>query len=139
MSLSAFLMTGHDDASRVLSVSSYREPAMQPRINYAPDNGDLHGSVPLGWSYQQTVLAFNVFDEVGTSEATMRVKIAELTAALGRLAYPVTVTVDDADPETWTCDPGAVVAVDDRNSFDLQDHRPMWAVTIPAYPIRSVA
>lgn len=137
MTLSPLLLCGHDDPSRVLSVSTYREPAMQPRINYAP-TGDDHGDTPLSWSYQETVLAFNVFDEGGASEATMRAKIAQLVAALGRLTYTATITVGDADPETWTCRAGAVAPVDDRTSFDLQGHRPMWAVTIPAYPIRSV-
>lgn len=137
MSLSALVLTGHDNPSRFLSVSSYRDPAMQARIAYAP-TGDGHGDMPLGWSYQETLLAFNVFDENPSSEADLRSKIAELTAALGRLIYPVTVTVADAAAETWTCRAGSIAPVDDRTSSDLQTHKSAWAVTIPAYPIRSV-
>lgn len=109
---------------------------MQARITYAP-TGDSHGDLPLGWSYQESLLGFNVFAELEDTEAEARVKIAELVAALGRLSYEVTVTVGDADPETWTCRPGNVAAADDRTSTDLQSHHPIWAVTIPVYPIRS--
>lgn len=137
MTLSALVLTGHDDPTRALSIASYREPAMQPRITYAP-SGDEHGDTPLSWSYQEIVHSFNVFDEGSDSEATTRAKIAELTAALGRLTFPMTITVDDADPETWVCRAGAVTPVDDRNSTDLQTHEALWAVVIPAYPIRSV-
>lgn len=136
MSLSPFVLCGHD-ATRDLSVTAYREPSMQPRVSYAP-TGDGHGDMPLAWSYQEVVHAFNVFDEAAESETAMRAKIAELTAALGRLRYEITITVDDADPEMWDCRAGAVAPVDDRNSYDLQAHNPLWAVTIPAYPIRSV-
>lgn len=132
------LLTGHDDPARDLSVTSYRDPAMQARITYAP-TGDHHGDVPLSWSYQETVLAFNVFDELSDTEDAMRLKVAELVEAVGHLSYTVTITVDDASAETWTCRPGAVVAADDRTSTDLQTNRPVWTVAIPAYPIRSVA
>ena len=137
MTLAPLILAGND-TTRSLSIATYREPAMQPRITYAP-TGDTHGDMPLSWSYQETLHAFNVFDEGSTSEATTRAKIAELVAALGRLTYTMTVTVDGAPAETWTCRPGTVAPVDDRNSTDLQTHDALWAVTIPAYPIRSVA
>lgn len=132
-----FVCAGND-TTRDLSVTSYREPALAPRITYAPV-GDSHGDVPLGWSYQETILAFNVFDEGSTTEDQMRVKIALLAAALARLSYEVTVTVNGAHAETWTCRPGTVTAADDRTSTDLRNHRPVWSVAIPAYPVRSVA
>lgn len=138
MTLDAFVLCGHD-ATRDLSVTAYREPAMQPRIQYAP-TGDQHGDTPLGWSYQEAILSFNVFNEtVGDTEDDMRGKIAELGAALGRLSYTVAVTIGDAGAETWTCRPGTVAPVDDRDSIDLRSARPLWAVTIPVHPVRSVA
>jgi hypothetical protein len=127
---------GFGRGSSAARPGGYREPAMQARINYAP-TGDAHGDVPLSWSYQETVLSFNVFDELSTTEAAARAKIATLVAALGRLSYTVTITVDGATAEVWTCRPGSVVPVDDRTTFDLQSHRAVWTVTIPAYPIRS--
>ena len=137
MSLTPLLLTGHDDASRVLSVSDYSEPPLQARITYAPD-GDAHGSMALGWSYQQTLLGFSVFKESAASETAARAAIAELAAALGRLSYTVTITVGDAAPETWTCDPGSIAPAGGRSFNDLKTYDNAWAVTIPAYPIRSV-
>lgn len=137
MSLSPLLLCGHDNPSRLLSVSGYREPGLQARISYAP-TGEGHGDIPLAWSYQQTLHGFNVFDELGTTEADAREKVAELAAAIGRLSYSITVTIDDADPETWTCDPGSIAPADDRSYTDLVNHNNIWAVQIPAYPIRSV-
>lgn len=138
MSLPALVLTGHDDASRVLSVSDYTEPALQARITYAPD-GDTHGSLALGWSYQQAILGFSVFKESAASEAEARAAIAELAAALGRMRYTVTITVNDADPEAWTCDAGSIAPAGGRSFNDLKTHDNAWAVTIPAYPVRSVA
>jgi hypothetical protein len=137
MSLPALLLTGHDDPARLMSVASYREPSMQPRITYAP-TGDAHGDMPLGWSYQETVIAFNVFCERPATEADARSAIAEVAAALGRLNYTMTITVNGAAPETWTCRPGSIQAADDRTSTDMGTHENVWGVAIPAYPIRSV-
>lgn len=131
------VLTGHAEPTRFLSVSDYQEPALQPRITYAPES-DVHGDLPLGWSYQQSILGFNVFYEGGSSETVMRAKIAELVAALGRLSFTTTVTVNDADPEAWTCNPGSVTAVGGRTRTDMRLYNPVWSVAIPVYPIRSV-
>jgi hypothetical protein len=137
MTLSPLVLTGHDDPTRSLSVTDYREPAMQARITYAP-TGDAHGDVPLSWSYQETLLNFAAFAETATSEADARAKVADLTAALGRLSYTVTITVNGATPEVWTCRPGTVAPADSRTYSDMVSGKPVWAVSIPAYPIRSV-
>jgi hypothetical protein len=136
MSLSALVLTGHDDPTRYLSVSDYTDPAMQARITYAP-TGDAHGDVPLSWSYQETLINFAVFAETATSESDARGRIATLTSALGRLSYPVTITVNGATPEVWTCRPGSIALTEARNSTDLLSGKPVWAVSIPAYPVRS--
>lgn len=136
MTLDPLVLTGHAEPTRILSVSDYQEPAIQARINYAPD-GDGHGSMPLSWSYQESILGFNVFYEGRTSEAEMRSRIATLTAALGRLSFETTVTVSDADPEVWTCRPGSVTPVGGRSLSDLRLFNPVWSIAIPVYPIRS--
>lgn len=136
MSLTPLVLTGHGDPTRALSVSNYQEPAMQARVTYAP-TGDEHGDMALGWSYQQALLSFSVFAEED-SEADARAAIAELVAALGRLGYETTVTTNDADAETWTCDPGSVVPAGDRTAADMRNFTNEWVVTIPVYPIRSV-
>lgn len=136
LSLTPLILTGHADVDAVLSVSNYREPAMQPRINYAPTT-DQHGDMPLGWSYQEALLSFTVFP-VSTTETDARAKIATLVAAVSRLTYSVHITVNDAADEQWTCRPGTVVPIDDRTFTDMKTFDAEWAVTIPAYPIRSI-
>jgi hypothetical protein len=137
LGLSPLLLTGHDDPARLLSVSDYQEPAMQPRIQYAPSSDDVSGEMPLGWVWQDSILGFNVFAE-GVAESTMRSSIAELAAAVARLSYETTVTVNDAAPETWVCRPGSVTPVGGRTLVDMRLHNPVWSVAIPVYPIRSL-
>jgi hypothetical protein len=137
LSLSPLVLAGHD-VTRALSVSDYQEPAMQPRIQYAPSSDDVSGEMPLGWVWQDSILGFSVFAEDADTESDLRGRIAELTAAVARLSYETTVTVNDADPEVWSCRPGSVTPVGGRTSADLQDHTSVWSVAIPVYPIRSV-
>lgn len=134
----ALVLTGHTDAARFLSVSDYQEPAIMPRITNAPA-GDDHGEVPLAWSWQDSILGFNVFYEGGTSEAEMRSRIAVLTAAISRLTYQTTVTVSDADAETWTCRPGSITPIGGRTRTDMRLFNPVWSIAIPVHPVRSVA
>jgi hypothetical protein len=136
-SLSLTPLVIKSDRTTGLTLVSYREPAMQPRIKYAPTSDWQHGDLALGFTYQQVVLSFQVAARTAASEAVARSAIAELVAALGRLSYLVTVTLAGAPAETWTCDPGAVVAVDDRQYADLAHHDPAWQISIPAYPVRS--
>lgn len=137
LSLSPLILTGHDDPTRVMSVADYMEPALQARINYAP-TGDGHGDMPLGWSWQESLLNFSVFLENAASESAARAAVATVVAAVSRLSYTATVTVNGASPETWTCRPGSVVPAGDRTTSDLRTHANVWAVSIPVYPVRSV-
>lgn len=137
LSLSALVLCGHNDPSRFLSISDYTEPGRQPRVSYAPQSDDIPDT-PLGFTWQEALIGFNVFNENATGESDTRSKIADLSTALARLSYSVTITVNDADPETWTCRPGAVVPAAGRTLTDLQTHGDVWSVSIPAYPIRSL-
>lgn len=130
------VLTGHADPSRYLSISDYSEPAMQTRVSYLTSD-DLP-DMPLGWTWQTPTLGFNVFYDGMVSEATMRARVATLLSRVARLSYEVTVTVGDADPETWTCQPGSVVPVGGRTLSDLRRFDLLWSVTIPVYPIRSL-
>lgn len=120
-----------------LAVEGYTEPAMRPRTTYAPDSDWVNGSMPLSMVWQESILGFTVFADAAASEAEARSWIADLVQALGRLRYPVTVTVGDAAPETWVCGPGTVAPAGGRSRADLQDHNNVWEVTIPCQPIRS--
>lgn len=139
LTLPALVMLGHPDASLALGVTDYTEPAMQPRINYAPTSGYVHGEQALGWAWQETMLNFSVSTFNQPSENASRTLVAELRTAITQFSYTVTVTVDGAAAESWTCRPGSLVPAGSRSLADVTHHRPVWAVSIPCHPIRSVA
>ena len=137
LSLSALVLSGTDDANAI-GVTDYTEPSTQPRITYAPDSAYIPGSQPLAATWQQTILGFNVVTDQATSEATSRTKLAELRAALAQFSYTVAVVVDGAPSETWTCLPATITPLGARTYMDLIGHDPVWSVTIPCYPIRTI-
>lgn len=137
LELEPLVLYGHGSEPG-LGVSDYTEPAMRPRIGYAPDSEWIHGSQPLSVVWQESILGFNVFPDEAESETEARQWLAVLVQAVGRLRYTVTVTVDDAPPETWVCTAATVSPVGGRTSVNLRDHDPVWEVTIPCQPIRSI-
>ena len=120
-----------------LGVTAYSEPAILPRINYAPDSPYLHGSTALGWTYDQAVLNFTVGTMLSATEAEARGHIATLRAAVSRLSYNVTVNVDGAGDEVWACTVGAVTPVGPRDMVNIRTHKTEWNVSIPCYPVSS--
>jgi hypothetical protein len=136
LSTTPLVMSGNDGAATSLKVTTYRAPAMQARIRYAPSSEYVHGDTALAWSWQQTILAFEVTTRGAATEAAAKAAVAELVAAVARLNYTVTVT-EDGVAETWACDPGTVAPRDDRNRVDLEHHSTVWSVTIPCHPVRS--
>lgn len=137
LSLSPLLFVGSGDGQ--LGITDYREPAMQPRLRVAPASDFIHGEIPLAWSYQQTILEWS-FATFGTTEAESRTLVAEVRAAVTQgLSFPVTVTVNGAPAETWSCNPGQVVSETPRTYENLRDSDPTWLVSLPCYPIREVA
>lgn len=140
LSLADLVLGGQDGTGGLLAITDYTEPATQARINYAPESDFVHGSLALGYTWQQTLLSFEVAPFGPTGEQETRTAVAALVAAVSQFpAYEVTVTVGNAAPETWQCDPGSVVPGGARTYVDLRDSDPFWRVSIPCYPIRSVA
>ena len=137
MGLGPLVMSGDDDLDTVLSVISYQEPALQARVKYAPSSDWVHGEMALGFTWQQVMLNFEIATLDAASEAASREAIAELMAAIGRLSFKTTITVNDAAPEVWSCQPGSLAPVSDRSFNDMVNHDPSWALSIPAYPVRS--
>lgn len=139
MALPDLVIDGQQPLSGDLGLVSYQEPALQPRIKYAPTSDWVHGEMALGFTYQQVMLQLDVTTPNATTEAQARAAIAALAAALGRLSFTTTVTIDGATPETWSCQPGSVSPAEARTYVDLVHHRPVWQVSIPAQPLRSYA
>lgn len=136
LSLSALVCSGKRDGSPLL-LTDYAEPAMQARVGTSPDSEWVHGSQALSWAWQQTILSFSVMADAST-EAAARAVIAELRAAVTQgLNYSVTVSVSDADAETWRCQPGSVTPAGSRSLADMRRPVNVWNVTLPCYPVRS--
>lgn len=136
LTLDPLVCSGSRDASDFW-ITDYAEPAMQARVDYVPDSRWVHGSDPRAWSWQQTLIPFTVMANAST-ETEARAKVAELRAALTQgLTFEVTVSVSDADDEVWTCNPGSVSPVGSRTRTNMRFVNDEWAVSIPAYPVRS--
>lgn len=132
------VLIAHDDEGEtVLGVTGYSEPARQVRNRYAPPSDFAHGQVPLGFTYQQSLLTFEVvpFD---ATETQGKAAVLELEAAVARLSYEVTVTVNGAPTYTWTCTAGSVLPVGARSYVDLKYANPSWAVSLPCHPVPEI-
>lgn len=132
------VLSGVDDANPI-GITDYTEPAEVPRVAYAPDSNYVHGSMPLSVALQQTIVGFAVCTTAAATESASRALIAELREAVRQFSFTVTVEVDDAPAETWTCHAGSVTPVGSRTTANLRDHDPEWSVTIPAQPVRVTA
>jgi hypothetical protein len=131
---SPLVLSGSDDANEI-GVVAYAEPAIQSRVGYAPDSAWIHGSQALSSSYQQTILGFDVVTDKAASEAASRALIGDLREAISQFAFTVTVTVDGATPEIWSCNAGSIIANEARTYPNIGNSNPVWSVTIPCYPI----
>lgn len=138
LTLPALVLLGHGTAPG-LAVEGYTEPTLRPRVAYAADSDWVDGSMPLSMSWQESLIGFSVFADAAASEAQARGWIAELVRALGRLRYLVTITVNNAPAETWTCAPGSVTPTGSRTSANMRDYDQVWEVSIPCQPIRAIA
>lgn len=132
-SLSPLVFSGVRD-STVLGIVGYQPPATQWRIGYAPDAADVHGSEPVSAAYQQAILGFDWLRALGSTETQVQASRKEVEAALAQFSYTVTTQVSGAPAEVWAADPGSQVP-SARTYVDLANRSPVFAVTIPVYPI----
>lgn len=135
LALSALTLSAANDAT-ALGVVSYAEPAVAQRIEWAPDSKYVHGSQSLSSAYEHSMLNFEAGTNLATTEAASRALFAEIRAAINQFTYTVTVTVDGATAEVWTCQPGSLGAVS-RSYEDLRSHSVVRPVSIPCHPVPS--
>lgn len=138
LALVPLVMSAANDGTP-LGITDYAEPAILPRITYAPDSAYEHGSMPLARVWQDTIVGFEVTTDLAVTEAAARLLVAELRQAVSQFAFTVTVTVDGAPAETWTCHTGTVQPVGSRTFSNIENHDPTWSVTIPAHPVPAIA
>lgn len=135
--LGPLVLSAEDDANP-LGITAYSSPGRIGRVTYLPDEPDIHGSIPQAGSLQQGVISFGVL-ATAASESVMRSLIGPLEQALGQLNYTVTETIGDAAPRVYPAVMGSIELANNagRTYEDLRDSDPVYAVTIPVYPIPS--
>ena len=117
-------------------ITNYREPQLQTRRRTV-EADDIHGERTQAWKWQQSILAFDVVTDDSATESESRALVTEIRAAISRLSYAVTVTVNGATAEVWSCTVGDANYTDDRTYANLVAHNPVISVSIPCHPVRS--
>lgn len=120
--------------SNELGVVSYQPPALQRRVAYAPDSGDVDGSEAVSSSWQQSLLSFDWVRDAAASETQVQASYDEVAAALAQFSFTVTTKVSDAPSRVWSADSGSLVP-SPRTYEDMANLNPVYAVTIPVQPI----
>lgn len=134
LSLSALVFSA--SLGTTLGVVDYQPPATQWRLSYAPDSINVHGSELIGAAYQQSILGFDWVREAGSTETQVQASRVEVAAALAQFSFTVTTQVSGAPAEVWAADPGSQVP-SARTFENLMNRNPVFAVSIPVYPIAS--
>lgn len=138
MTLPALVFRG-TPGSGELGITEYTEPAMQPRNRYASPSHYYDGEEILGAAWQNAILGWDFVTDEAADEEESRELIAEVRAAISRLEYEVTITVDGAPDEVWLVQGyGTLTPAGARTRANLVDHDPVWAVTLTAYPTRTI-
>lgn len=135
LSLSPLVLSGTND-SNDLGVVNYTPPAKQKRLGQMPDAPDIDGTEYVSSSYQQSRLNFDFVTDKATSETELQALEDELAAAIDQFAFVVTTQVDGAPARAWSANSGDLIPPS-RTYTDLANHNPVFAVSIPVFPIAS--
>lgn len=128
------VLSGTEDGT-LWGIVGFRTPGRVRRYAWLPDSPDVDGSVLVSSSLQQGLLSVAVAPDV-TSESALQTALGDLYAALGQWSYTVTTTAGGAPAQAWSANPGSIeLAEDTRDIDDLADSDPVYAITIPVYPI----
>lgn len=119
-----------------LGILSYQPPSLLWRRGYMPDSSDVHGSELLSAAYQQAILGWDWVRDDDATETQVQASRDEVAAALAQVSYTVTTQVNGAPAEVWSAEPGDQVP-SARSYEDLANRNPVFAVSIPVYPIAS--
>lgn len=136
LSLSPLVFSGSLDGT-ALGVVEYAPPAEQVRVLYMPDSDHVHGSEPLGGSLQQSVLPFSWMRVGAAEESEIQAAFAEVGAAIRQaVEYTVTTQVSGAPAQAWRATFGSQqLDATRRSRFSMKALVPVYAVSIPVYPI----
>lgn len=137
LSLSPLVLNGQHTGS--YGIVRYIPPAMIARLDYMPDSPDVDGSELTSASWQQTILGVDWMPLDAANETAIQTAYAAVLAAIGQFSYTVTTTVNGAPAQVWSADRGSMQlgGSDGRTYVDLAYRVPIYALTIPVYPVPS--
>lgn len=121
----------------LLGIVGYQAPARQGEVTYTTDSPRVTGSVAIASKWQQTVLGWDWVSDQAASESDVQAAFEEVAEALGQFTYTVTTQVAGAPAQAWKAYMGALVP-SPRSYEDLANSNPVFAVTVPIYPIPGV-
>lgn len=136
LSLGALTFTGTKSGA-TRGIVNYVPPALISRIAYMPDSDSVHGSEATAASWQQAILGFDWVPVDAASETVVQAAYLEVAAAVGQFSYTVTTQVGGAPAQVWRADAGSIQlgGSSGRTYVDLANRVPVYAVTIPVYPL----
>lgn len=128
------LVLSGDDETKPLAVVNFQPAGLQSRLTYMPDSVDVDGSVPIAAAWQQAMLSFDFLRDAAASETVVQAAYLEVAAALAQFSFTVTTQVSGAPAQVWAANRGSIVPPA-RDFENLTYLDPVYAVTIPVYPI----
>ena len=136
-SLAPLVLNGSVDGS-YRRLTAYSPPALQSRVTWMPDSDFVEGSEAIGAVWQQSMLGFSVQIEAAT-ETLVQAAYAEMVAAWSQFSFTVTTQLSGAPAQVWAANRGSIQLADStgRTFADVHNLNPVYAVTIPVYPIAS--
>jgi len=122
-----------------LGIVGYTEPAEEPLNRYATKSDYDDGQEPRGATMLNSILGLDFTTDAAASEAASRLLIAEVRLAIRRLRYAVTVTTAGATAEVWAVRGyGSLTPAGPRSYADLKGHNPVWSLSLPVNPNRTI-
>lgn len=141
LSLGPLELFGSLATNPAFGIVRYFAPTDQARVKTMPPSDDIHGNEAIAGSWDQAVLGFD-WTPVGAADwAAVKAAKAEMRAAIGQFEFLVTTIEDGAPAEVWSANMGSMLPFgsDGLTRIDLKSDMPVFAVTIPVYPIAGTA
>lgn len=135
LSLSPLVFNGARTGS--YGIVHYVPPAMVARVGYMPDSPNVDGSEAISAAWGQGILGVDWIPLGAANETAVQSAYAAVIAAIGQFSYTVTTQVNGAPAQVWTADRGSMQlgGSDGRTYVDLVTRTPIYALSIPVYPV----
>lgn len=132
LGLADLVITSNPGGDYVIAEEGVGQPDATWRYYRAPESSDMHGSVLLAATKENSSLPL-VITVHGDTAAALETNKAALTDALEQWSYTATLLVD-GQGDTYSCDPTSP-RWGDYDSGMVRAHMARASVVIPVYPI----